>query len=137
MRPLDGGCGLKYDTGIRDTQNDALAAEVGPAPVLEVWSGEMPASADDPDSGVIVAAGQLPEKWLAKSAGGQIGIAAPWVIRGDKGGKGRYFRIRGARTLIGSFSDENGAGEMRAKAGTIAPGQPVRIESFDIVRGNA
>lgn len=123
---------MKYSTGIRDAQNDALAAKVGAAPVLEILGA----------GGEVIATGTLPERWLAGSVNGQIGLAEPWMVRGAEragsGAKGASFRISGnGEAIEGTFSDENGGGEMRAKVNAIAQGQTVRVESFDIVRGNA
>ena len=131
---------MQYSLAVRNAQNDAAAATVGPSPMLEIRTGEPPPNCDSPDTGILIAVGKLPQDWMTQSADAMMQRNGQWQAVGTLAAAeipGGHFRIKQGTSchLQGTF----GPGmEMRPTgAGLIAPGQVVKIQQFFITRGNA
>lgn len=131
---------MQYSTDIRDGQNDLIETTVGASPTLTVYSGSSPANCAAADTGTVLAIGTLPSDWMAASASGVKGKAGVWTLTGQSGAgagtAGTHFRIKAGATckIQGTF----GVGqEMVPDNNSIANGQTVTVNSFNITRGNA
>jgi hypothetical protein len=132
---------VQYSTAVRDAQNNAMAATIGAAPVLEIRSGAKPSNCAEPDTGEVLAVGTLPSTWLATSASGMTANVEPWRLIGQIGAgmgkRGEYFRIKqgGDCHLQGTFGE---AGEMQPDGpNQISNGKLVTVSLFTVTRGNA
>lgn len=131
---------MQYSTDIRDAQNNAIETTVGASPTLTIYSGTTPANCAAADTGTVLATGTLPSDWMAASASGVVGKTGTWTLTGQSGAgagtPGTHFRIKVGATckIQGTF----GVGqEMVPDNNSIANGQSVTINSFNITRGNA
>jgi hypothetical protein len=131
---------MQYSTDIRDAQNNAIESTVGVSPTLTIYSGSVPADCAAADTGTMLAFGTLPSDWMAASSSGVVDKTGTWTLTGQpaagSGTPGTHFRIKaGAICKIqGTF----GLGqEMVPDNNSIALGQTVTINSFNIMRGNA
>lgn len=137
---------LQYSVAIRDAQNDINEATTGPAPILDIYDGVKPANCAAALSGnTLLATGVLPADWLTPSAAGLKQKSGTWTLTGTPaaagGTKGRFFRIYDATHTVchwqGSFGMTGSGALMTADNDSIANGQGVSINTFNITRGNA
>lgn len=131
---------MQYSTDIRDAQNNVIESTVGVSPTLSVYNGTAPANCAAADTGTLLAVGTLPSDWMADSSSAVVGKAGVWTLLGQVGAStgtaGTHFRIKAGATckIQGTF----GVGqEMVPDNNSIANGQTVTINSFNITRGNA
>ncbi len=130
---------MQYSTDIRDAQNNAIESTIGSAPTLTVYSGSAPVNCAASDTGTVLAIGTLPSDWMGASSAAVVGKAGTWTLLGQSGAgagtPGTHFRIKagGVCKIQGTF----GIGqEMVPDVNSIANGQTVTINSFNITRGN-
>lgn len=130
---------MQYSDLIRDAQNNAARAAIGPSPTLEIRSGPEPLNCQAPDAGKLVASGPLPIDWLSASQGGVMTKVGDWSVIGQKdagaGVAGGHFRIKagGVCHMQGKFGKGQ---EMEPEENRIAFGQYVVVKSFSVKRGN-
>lgn len=131
----------QYRTGLRDAQNDLLASQAGASAKLYLRTGTKPASCADADSGSLLATLTLPSTWMAASSGGVVAKTGTWTGTASGAGDVGHFRIKdnaGTNTYIqGSVTATGGGGDMTLDNITLANGQTVTINTFQITRGNA
>lgn len=136
---------LQYGVAARDAQNDALETAVGAAPLMQMFSGAMPANAAAADTGTKLVDFALPADWLAASSSGAKTKLGTWTTTGLAGaGAGTaagYFRIKNAAGTVvhiqGDITVTGGGGAMTLNNVSIANGQAVTINIFTLTRNNA
>jgi hypothetical protein len=136
---------LQYGVAARDAQNDALETSIGAAPLLQIFTGAMPANAAAADTGTKIVDFALPSDWLAASSAGAKTKLGTWVTTGlagaGAGSNAGYFRIKNAAgTVVGIQGDitvTGGGGAMTLDNISIANGQSVTINTFTVTRNNA
>ena len=131
---------MQYSTDVRDAQNDAIESTIGASPTLTIYDGAAPANCAAADTGTVLAIGTLPADWMTASSAATVGKNGAWSLLGQVGAgagtAGTHFRIKvGAACKIqGTF----GVGqEMVPDNNSIANGQTVTVNSFNVTRGNA
>jgi hypothetical protein len=131
---------MQYSADIRDGQNDLIESTVGASPTLTVYSGSAPANCAAADTGTVLAIGTLPADWMTASSSGVKGKNGTWTLTGQVGAgagtAGTHFRIKAGATckIQGTFG---AAAEMVPDNNSIANGQTVTVNTFNITRGNA
>jgi len=136
---------LQYSVTARDAQNDALETAIGAAPLMQFFSGAIPANTSLADTGTKIIDFALPTDWLAASASGVKTKLGTWTTTGLAGaGAGTnagYFRIKNAAGTVvhmqGDITVTGGGGAMTLDNVSIANGQTVTINTFSITRSNA
>ena len=132
---------LQNSTTLRNNQQDAIETTIGPAPLLHIRSGAVPANCAAADAGTLLASFTLPSDWMAAASGGSKGIAGgPWTeASADAGGTAAHFRIKdsGNTTCHMQGTVGQGSGDLQLDNTTIVAGQQVNITAFTISAGNA
>jgi len=136
---------LQYSVAARDAQNDALETAIGAAPLMQFFSGAMPANTAAADTGTKLVDFPLPADWLAASSAGAKAKLGTWATTGLVGaGAGTaagYFRVKNsAGTVVhiqGDITVTGGGGAMTLDNVSIANGQSVTINTFTVTRNNA
>jgi hypothetical protein len=129
---------FQFSVAARNAAGDAIETAIGASPVLELWSGPMPASCAEPATGTLLVSLTLPADWLQPADGGVKMIAGPWQgITGLSAGTARYFRLRQGTVchIQGSVSVAGEGGDMIVETTSIAPMLPVVVTAFAIGMG--
>ena len=129
---------MQYSVEVRDAKQDAIDGAVGPAPMLEIRSGEPPAQPSMPDQGVLLAAETLPEVWLEKSREGRKRKAGIWKLMPINDGTPGHFRIKqGGKThMQGTVTRLDDGGDMEVDRVDFRRGQVAEVVEFATINGN-
>jgi hypothetical protein len=137
---------LQYSVAIRNAQNDQAETTTGVSAVLDVYNGTKPTDCATALSGnTLLAQGTLPSDWLTASAAGLKSKSGTWTLTGQAGAgagtAGTFFRIYDSTHTTchwqGTFTASGGGGDMTADNNSIANGQTVTVNTFNVTRGNA
>lgn len=136
---------LQYSTTLRNNQLDQVEATVGTTARLRIYSGAPPANCAAAASGTLLVDMALPSDWMAAASGGSKAKSGSWTMTGDAGaGAGTaagHFRIwdSGVTTchMQGTITVTGGGGDMTLDNTSIASGQTVTVNTFQINAGNA
>lgn len=72
-------------TALRDAINEAYESATGTAPILELRSGNVPATPATADAGTLLVTMTLPSDWMAASSGGVKAKSGTWSGTGAAG----------------------------------------------------
>jgi hypothetical protein len=132
---------LQESVAVRNTMNDARETAVGASPRLQIRTGTPPANCGLADTGTLLIEITLPADWLTASVSGLKQKNGTWSGTAAGAGTAAHFRIKdnsGATThMQGTCSATGGGGDMILDNASIAAGQTVTVNQFDITRGNA
>jgi len=90
---------LQYSTAVRDAQMRALAAAIGPHPLLQLWTGGMPVACAMADAGRLLCEVVLPEQWATVAEGALRG-AGTWQAACIGQGTAGHWRMKSAATGV-------------------------------------
>lgn len=135
----------QYSVAVRTAQAGAIEGEVGLSPLLEIWTGALPANCAAPATGTLLAQFALPADWLAAAAAGAVGKTGTWLgaaLAGIVTANAGYFRIcrAGSPTacdIQGTITATGGGGDMTVDNISVAALQVITVTGFTITRGNA
>ena len=136
---------LQESVAVRNASLDAREVAIGTAPKLLIYTGAAPADCATAASGTLIAEGTLPSDWLAAAAAGVKSKLGAWAMAGlpaaGGGATAGYFRlVDSAGTTChqqGSVTISGGGGVMTLDNTSIANGQSITVNSYDITAGNA
>lgn len=134
---------------LKKAQLDQAETTIGTAPVLRIYSGTAPATADAALSGnTLLAEGALPTDWMAAASNtGNVATkakAGAWALTGQSGAStgtaGTFFRIYASDGttchMQGTVTAAAGGGDMTLDNNSIANAQAVTVNSFTLTAGN-
>lgn len=132
---------MKKSVAVRNAAIDAEEAAVGPAPLLEGFTGAAPALITDPDSGTKLFSGTLPSDWLSSASGGvKSGLSLPWSM-GNALATGAlgYCRLKNAAGSTVHYqlsaSVTGGGGEIQFATLDLVQGQPIAVTACSYTAG--
>lgn len=135
---------IQLSTDVRDARLDAIEAEIGTDPILEIRSGEKPANCAAADTGTLLASMTLPSDWMSAASSGSKSKNGTWQdLTADATGDAGHFRIKESTGttchLQGTVSEDGGGGDMELQQATvgIVEGQLVTVSVFTLTDGNA
>ena len=136
---------VTYSFAVVDGKNDVVETIIGPAPLLRVYNGAVPANARAALAAqVLLAQGVLPSDWMAASVNGVKNKAGAWSLTGQAGAgagaAGTFSRIYdGTGTTCheqGTFTATGGGGDMTIDNNSIANGQTITVSTYQKTGGN-
>lgn len=133
---------LQYSVILRTQKMGTIETTVGAAPVLELWSGGLPANCAAAATGTLLAQTALPSDWLAAAAAGAVSKTGTWTVTGIAAGTIGYFRIvragsPGECDIQGDVTITGGGGAMTVDNTSITAAQVVTVNTFTLTAGNA
>jgi hypothetical protein len=132
---------LQFSVDVRDARLDAIEAEIGTGPVLNIYSGSMPANCAASATGDLLCSITLPSDWLAAASSGAKSKSGTWADVGADDGTAGYFRVYESTEttahIQGECTDTGGAGPLKLSTTTIVTGEPVTVVTFTLTDGNA
>ncbi len=132
---------LKYSTSVRNAQLDAIETTISTAPLLQIWSGAVPANCAAVPAGTKLAEFALPSDWLLAADSGSKAKNGTWSGSASADGTAAFFRITDSAGttchMQGTVSASGGGGDAIIDNTSIANGQTVTVSSFSIAAGNA
>jgi hypothetical protein len=141
---------LQYSVAVRNARLDVVETTVRPAnssptppAILELRSGEPPASCATADSGTMLAQIVLPEDWMAAASGGTKAKSGTWAGVGAANGTVGHFRIKEGTspdtTHVQGTVGATGSPtyDMTVDNVSISSGQTITISTFTLTAGNA
>jgi len=136
---------FQYSDALMNAALDNHEVTIGTAPIINFWSGAMPAHCSTARSGTLLATGTLPSDWLGNAATHAKAKAGTWTLTGQLGaGAGTnagYFEITDsgavATYMQGDITATGGGGAMTLDNISIAAAQVITVASFTISAGNA
>jgi hypothetical protein len=132
---------MQYSVPVQNARLDAVETTAGVGPVLELRTGNPPASAAAADSGTVVATMQLPNDWMNNAAGGTKTKSGTWEdIAADADGTIGHFRIKDSTKttthIQGTVSATGAGGDMTVDNPIVKAGQDILINTFSLTSGN-
>lgn len=134
---------MNFSREVRNARCDAIAAAIGPSPILRIRTGPPPADCLAADQGVSLARLVLPVNWMAPASNGSVERLGLWqIIAADETGTPGHFRIYDSAgvscEMQGTIGvDPMGGFDMVVSAATITAGKTITVVSFTITDGNA
>lgn len=132
---------FQYSVAVLDAQLDQFETTVGTAPLLEFYTGSMPANCATAASGTQLASFALPTDWMAAASSNSKAKSGTWSGTASAAGTAGYFRIYDSAGttchLQGTVTATGGGGDMTLDNTSIASGQTITVTSFTLARGNA
>lgn len=134
---------------LKKAEADQMETTIGTSPILRIYNGTAPATADAALSGnTLLAEGTLPSDWMA--AAGNTGNvvtkakSGTWTLTGQSGAgagtAGTFFRFYASDGttchMQGSVTAAAGGGDMTLDNNSIANAQSVTVNSFTLTKGN-
>jgi hypothetical protein len=136
---------ISYSTSVKNARLDSVETTIGTAPLLRLYSGTAPASANAALSGnTLLAEGALPSDWMAAASSGVKAKSGTWTLTGQSGAStgtaAVFFRIYDSGGtnchMQGTVTATGGGGDMTLDNNSIANAQTVNVNSFQITSGN-
>ncbi len=133
---------LQFSIALRNGLLSDLAARIGVASQLKMFTGPVPANAAAPDSGTVLATVEVPDTPFAAPVNGAMAKAGDWSDgAADAGGTLGHFRIyedAGVTPLFqGTITATGGGGDMEVDNTVVALGQTITINTLTLTAGNA
>ena len=133
---------VQLSVKVRNARIDAIEAQIGTAPILELRTGAQPADCAQAGSGSLLAQFALPSDWQAAAAAGAGAKAGTWSGTGVGAGAAAHFRILRSGSpsecdIQGSVTATGGGGDMTLDNVNIAIGQTITVNSFNLTDANA
>lgn len=129
---------MQYDTDIRNAKLNAIVRTIGPAPVLQIRTGQPPRNCQAPSTGNVLASVSLPSDWMTEAVNGRIAKRGTWEQRSAEAtGDAGHFRIYSADGVcrIQGTVGTAGADMIVDNVGFIT-GQVFTVNSFAISDNN-
>lgn len=131
---------FQFSAAARNAALDAIESAIGPAPVLVLMSGAVPADCAAASGGAVLATVSCPADWLAPALAGQKVLLGTWQdLSADAAGTAGHFRILQGGTchVQGTVTVTNGGGDMTLDSVSLTVGLRVTITSFTLTAGGA
>lgn len=134
---------IRLSTDVSNARLDAIETTVGVAPLLQVYSGTMPANCAAALAGnTLLAEMILPPEWMATAGNGaKAGVGAWRDMAALSSGTASFFRIydTGGNEchVQGSISIVGGGGSMQFASTALLAGYPVVVARFVLRAGEA
>lgn len=127
---------------VRNAMLNAKETAIGTAPILEFWSGSLPANCAAADSGTKLVSMTLPSDWLADASSGVKSMLGTWSdVSADAAGTAVHYRIKDSSGTTcheqGTVSATGGGGDCQLLTTSILLGQPVTITAWSYTAGGA
>ena len=128
---------------VRNARLDAIEADIGVSPVMEIRSGAAPADCATADSGTVLATLTLPSDWMAAASSGSKAKSGTWQdASADDTGTAAHFRIYDTASprvchMQGTITATSGGGDMEVDNVAFAAGQQFTVSTFSLTDGNA
>lgn len=130
---------IQFSTAVRNARLNAIGATVGPAPILQLYSGTVPASCAAAATGTLLASLSLPMTWQAAATGGtEQQAGGPWTGTAAAAGTIGYFRLvssQGVVHLQGSAGQ--GTGDLSFDNASLVLNQTISINTFSLTDANS
>ncbi len=132
---------LQFAVALRNDILSAIAARVGVASQLKMFTGAPPADAAAIDFGTVVATVEVPDTPFNAPASGQMTKAGTWEDpAADAAGTLGHFRIyedAGTTVLFqGTITATGGGGDMEVDNTVVALGQTITINTLTLTTQN-
>lgn len=136
----------KYSVALQNAQIAAKEATIGTSPILRLYDGTPPATADDALSGnTLLAEGTLPSDWAADPSDGSSVKNGTWTVTGQAGAAGgvtaTFYRIYASDGVTchvqGTLTITGDGGDMTVDNPNIAAGQVATVNTYTTTSGNA
>jgi len=132
---------VQASAAVRNAILDAIETLIGTAPKLRYYTGAMPANCATAASGTLLVEMSLPSDWMAAASAGSKSKSGTWSGTASGTGSAGYYRIYDTAGTNchwqGTITATGGGGDLTLDNVSIASGQPVTQNSFDILAANA
>ena len=129
---------MDFAESLQNAILDALEADIGTAPLLELFTGSIPAIGAA-DSGTKLASLTLPSDWMAAASGNSKVKSGEWSGTAIATGNVGYFRLKTSGGTVkkqGTVTVTGGGGDMTIPYVTITTGEPVVVSVYTLAAGN-
>ena len=69
---------MQYAVSVRNAKLDAIVADIGPSPVMQIFTGPPPPRCASGNTGKLLATLYLPHDWMLPAYAGSKSIAEKW-----------------------------------------------------------
>jgi hypothetical protein len=130
---------LQFSTTVRNARLDQIETTIGTAPLLQIWTGSLPANCAAADAGTKLVEITLPSDWLAAASSGSKAKSGTWSGTAVATGTAVHFRIKdsGGTTCHIQGTVGLGSGDLSLDNTSIATSQTVTVSTYTLSDGNA
>jgi hypothetical protein len=131
--------GLQYSVAVNNARLDSIEATAGATAKLMVYTGAMPANCAAAATGTLLATLTLPSDWMSAASAGVKSKLGTWTGTASATGTAGYCRIYdNAGTTCHIQGDAGlGSGTFQFDNTSLATGQSVTVNTFQLTAGNA
>ena len=129
---------LRLATAARNAAADAVVDLIdggAGAGTVKIYTGSQPASANDAESGTLLATIDLADPAFGAAASGVATATDPASVNASATGTAGWFRVEdstGANVMDGDCTATGGGGTMTLSTTSLVSGSPVDITSFTV-----
>lgn len=131
---------IQYKVSLNNARLDQIETSIGTAPLMQFFTGSMPADCATADSGTKLVDSALPSDWMNAASSAAKTKNGTWTLTGIAAGSAGYFRIRdsgGAAVYMqGTITATGGGGDMTLDNIVIAVSQVITVNTFTITAAN-
>lgn len=132
---------LQFSVAVRNGMLDSFETTIGTTPILEIFSGAVPANCAAADSGTLLASMTLPSDFMAAAASGTKAKSGTWEDPSvNTTGVAGHFRIKDSGGTVchaqGTVSVTSGGGDLQLSDISLTAGQLASITGFTLTAGN-
>lgn len=128
---------IQFSIILRNVRLDAIETLIGTAPIFIIRSGTVPANCAAVETGTLLVWYALPSDWMAAASGGVVAKTGTWSGAAVGTGTAGYFRIAAAGSPNEAHIQGSITTDMTLDNTSIAVGQTVTVNTFQLTDGNA
>lgn len=128
---------MQYDTDVRNEKLRAIVRAIGPAPTLEIRTGQPPKNCNAASTGTLLVSVSLPDDWMEDAANGMVKKRGTWEGKAIETGDAGHFRLfsRDGKCRMQGTVGTFGTDMLVDSVGCLAE-QVFVVNSFGIADGN-
>lgn len=128
---------IQFSIIVRNARLNVIETTIGTAPVFKIRSGTVPADCATAESGTLLVEYALPSDWMAAASGGVMAKTGTWSGSAVGTGTAGHFRITEAGSPQACHIQGSIQADMTLDNTSIASGQTVTVNTFQLTDGNA
>ncbi len=131
---------LQLSTALRNALLDSLESTAGTSAILQIRSGDAPATCATASSGTRLASLTLPSDWMAAAASGSKSKSGTWAdLTADATGTAGHFRIfkSDGTTCVMQGSVGTSSADMIVSTTSITAGDSFTVDTFTLTAPGA
>ena len=132
---------MQFSIRVQNARLDSIETTIGTAPILQIFSGPIPANCAAASTGTVLSSMTLPVDWMNNASGGTKTKLGTWQqLSASNTGTAGYFRVFDSGgvncDIQGTVTASGGGGDMIVSTISFVAGASVTVNTFTWTDGN-